>query len=151
MIINDKAADLCKENTKWEIYSGAFTLIAAGFVLLINNTYTGLAGFIVCIGVFLMWSGANKLVRIRRFDMFKEFIGEKNEVRISDMARYSQSDEEIVIGDLMWMMEHGFFEDVEITRGNEFFRSKTNKNWQVSTFYSSTTVVGPDADVLNKQ
>lgn len=72
-----KAAELSKENTKWQVYAGVFLIIAGILVLFIQNTYVALMMMFVITGIIEICLGMSKLRRIENFYIFKEIIGEK--------------------------------------------------------------------------
>ena len=140
MIVNEKAVELAKDNVKWKVYSGVFLVIVGPLILFIQNTYGVLALCFVVAGIIVICHGKHELLRIDNFYFYKDVIGDNNEIRIVDLAKRVQSDADIVVNDLNWMMQNGFFEDVEIDSRKEFFRSKTHYKWILNTVSSSTVV-----------
>lgn len=152
MIINEEVAELDKNNTKWKVYSGIFLIIVGPLILFIQNTYGALALCFVVAGIIVMCHGKHELQRIDNFYTFKEFIGDKNEIRIADLAKRVQSDMDIVVDDLIWMTGRGYFEDVEIDGAKEFFRSRTHYKRRINTVATSTRVIiEPSVGVADAQ
>lgn len=150
MIINDEGVELDIENTKWKVYSGVFLVVVGPLILFIQNTYFALALCFVVAGVIVILHGKQDLQRIDNFYVFKEFIGDKNEIRIADLAKRVQSDKSTIVQELIWMTERGYFEDVEIDAAHEFFRSKTHYGWRINTISSSNSFyVQPSVNLTN--
>lgn len=152
MIIDEKAVELAIDNAKWKVYSGVFLVIAGPLILFIQSTYGALALCFVVAGVIVILHGKNDLQRLDDFYVFKEFIGNKNEIRIEDLAKRVQSDKYLVVEDLIWMTERGYFQDVEIDSAHEFFRSKTHYRWKINTVSANTRAyVEPTINPVNIQ
>lgn len=151
MIIDEKAVELAIENTKWKVYSGVFLIIVGPLILFIQNTYFELAFCFVVAGIIVMIHGKHELQRLDNFYVFKEFIGDKNEIRIEDLAKRVQSDKQLVVEDLIWMTARGYFQDVKMDAAHEFFRSKTHYKWKINTISATTRVTEPNSNALNSQ
>lgn len=68
------------------------------------------------------------------------------------MAKLTQRDTQVVIIDLQWMMQKGFFEDVQIDNTNEFFRSRSHYKWKINTISTKQERIREQSeDVFDKQ
>lgn len=152
MIINEKTADIAKDNAKWKMYSGVGLVIVGPLILFIQNTYGALAMIFVIAGIIVICVGKGELLRIDNFYTFKKYIGDRDEVSLADLAKRVQADVDIVANDLRWMIENGFFENVEIDYRNEIFRSKNHYTWERNTFSTGTRItVESSRDVIHRQ
>jgi len=152
MITNEKKAELSKDNAKWLVYAGIFLLIGAPLVLFIQNSLGALAMIFAVAGIVLICFGKQELRRIDNFYVFKDFIGDRKEVSISDLAKRVQCDSEMVIDDLLWMAENALFEDVQIDRANDSFRSRSYYKRQMDAVTANTSGnIGQNKAGMNKQ
>lgn len=152
MITNEKNVELCEDNTKWQVRAGMIMMCAAILVLFIQNTYGALATFFVIVGCIEFYLGKKKLRKIKKFYKYKELIGEKAIIRLSDLATGVQEDKLEVISDLDWMIQNAFFEDVEIDSKKEFFRSRSHYEQKVNSIsINEKVIIEQSEELIEKQ
>lgn len=152
MIINDKIAEAVKDSAKWQKWTGKLLIVVAIFALSIPDMSVGLIVLSAIIGVLEVISANKKFQNVEDFYKYKEFIGDKNEIRIEDLARTMTEEKSVVLKKLEWMVKKGFFEDVEIESSGEFFRSCTHYKWKINSVVpTKRTEIKQNEDITEKQ
>lgn len=122
MVVNEKAVESSKKDAKRYLGAGVLGVVFGSFFALFLPPIIG-SIFIGC-GICLLIFWKRNLRMDEMFHKYKEIIGEREVISISELASHTEEEKKIVVENLEWMMQKKFFENVQIDSGNEFFRSR---------------------------